>query len=654
MATPQPDDKRGSKRPSERPGGPESLVGMLLSGRYLVERLLGEGGMGAVYLAEHTHMRKKLAVKVLHPEMSRLPEMVSRFEREAMAAAHIDHPNVAAATDFGKLDDGSFFLVLEYVEGTSLRQAIQAGRLELGRALHIVRQVAAGLGRAHALKIVHRDLKPENVMLVARDEDPDFVKVLDFGIAKVPVGELSAGSDSAAPAASAVALTRVGMVFGTPQYMAPEQAMGQTVDGRADLYSLGIVAFEMLTGRRPFEHDNAATLLAMQITAHVPLMATRAPEADVPPEVEAIVFRLLEKDQARRFADAKELVSTVTAAMCDLAARGRIDTAYVDRAGTSSSVSLRSLQPAPTPPPKLVASVPTTKALSVADIAEGYARRLGRRGMLGVAAGGALVLAVMLHFLLASRAGPVTPDGSARSDAVVQGPAPSETQALEKHLASAEASLQRGDPAGAIAELTTLEKDHPGLPALHRDLEQAYLSSGDPRAAIREAQLWLEADPKAAADPRLQEDLRGLAAGHEGGSPARRVAAEDEEAAIALLEASMGTFGPDVLYDLAYGAHPAPGPRAHSALTKPQARDHASPALLVTLDLRAASGCDARRALLERARQMGDARTVAILRTYKPTSGCGFLSMGDCWPCLHRDASLGRAIEEIEGRLGTP
>src|SRR5579859_2929787 len=178
---------RKAEKPSLRPGGPESLVGTTLSGRYLIERLIGEGGMGAVYQAEHTHMRKRLAVKVLHAEMSRLPEVVARFEREAMAAAHIEHPNVAAATDFGKLDDGSFFLVLEYVEGDSLRDAISAGRIEAGRAIHIALQMASALSRAHSMGIVHRDLKPENVMLVKRDDEPDFVKVLDFGIAKLPV-----------------------------------------------------------------------------------------------------------------------------------------------------------------------------------------------------------------------------------------------------------------------------------------------------------------------------------------------------------------------------------------------------------------------------------------------------------------------------------
>ena len=308
-----------SDRPSLRAGGPQSLVGIILGGRYFMERLIGEGGMGAVYEAEHTHMRKRLAVKVLHPEMGRLPEVVARFEREAMAAAHIEHPNVAAATDFGKLDDGSFFLVLEYVEGKGLRENIADGRLELGRVLHIVRQIASALARAHSLGIVHRDLKPENVMLVTREGDPDFVKVLDFGIAKVPVGEL-VGENKA----SGQVLTQMGMVYGTPEYMAPEQALGQEVDSRADLYSLGVMTFEMITGARPFEHESKVTLLGMHVTAPIPRMGDRAPDAKVPPEVDAIVGRLLAKEAGARFGDAKELIEALDATALALAAAGRI------------------------------------------------------------------------------------------------------------------------------------------------------------------------------------------------------------------------------------------------------------------------------------------------------------------------------------------
>src|SRR5689334_19798476 len=164
----------------------EALVGTVLAGRYRIERLLGSGGMGAVYRAEHVLMRKACAVKVLHREMTQVKEVVARFEREAVAAARIEHPNVAAATDFGQLDNGSFYLVLEFIEGKSLNQQIhESGPLPEERALLITRQIAAALEAAHNAGIVHRDLKPDNVMLVVKDGSPDFVKVLDFGIAKI-------------------------------------------------------------------------------------------------------------------------------------------------------------------------------------------------------------------------------------------------------------------------------------------------------------------------------------------------------------------------------------------------------------------------------------------------------------------------------------
>jgi serine/threonine protein kinase len=170
-------------------------VGTTISGRYQVEKQLGEGGMGAVYLVQHTAMRKRFALKVLNSKTAQLPEMVARFEREAMAAAHVEHPNITVAVDFGKTDDGALYLVLEYLEGQRLRDAI-AGPLELRRALHIARQIASALERSHELGVIHRDLKPENIMLVSRQGDRDFVKVLDFGLAK---GTTEANSQSIIP-----------------------------------------------------------------------------------------------------------------------------------------------------------------------------------------------------------------------------------------------------------------------------------------------------------------------------------------------------------------------------------------------------------------------------------------------------------------------
>jgi serine/threonine protein kinase len=292
----------------------DSLVSTTLAGRYRIDALLGEGGMGRVYAGEHVLMRKRVAVKVLHRELTSVPEVVARFEREAMAAANIDHSNVAAATDFGKLEDGSVYLVLEYVEGESLRDVIAQGPLAIERAIRIARQIASALGAAHALDIVHRDLKPENVMLVTRAGDNDFVKVLDFGIAKVPMGEpkLAEGKP----------ITRAGMIFGTPEYMAPEQALGQQVDGRADLYSLGVILFEMLAGRRPFSSATGVGILGQQLSKQPPSIAERSAGVVVPPAVEQVVHKLLARDLDDRYEKAADAVTALDGLLGMAAAPG--------------------------------------------------------------------------------------------------------------------------------------------------------------------------------------------------------------------------------------------------------------------------------------------------------------------------------------------
>jgi hypothetical protein len=279
--------------------------GTVVADRYRVAALLGEGGMGTVYLAEHVHMRKRVALKVLLPEFSRAPEIVARFEREAIAAGSIGHPNVAAATDFGRLHDGAFFLVLELIDGRQLRTLLDEGRIEPGRALRILRGIVAGVAAAHAKGIVHRDLKPENVMLVERDGDPDFVKVLDFGIAKLDAieGGVVSGVNGVGAAA---ALTKVGMIIGTPDYMAPEQALGQAIDGRTDLYTVGVMMFELLTGERPFT-GGAATVLRQHVVCDAPPLP-EAVLASLDPRIGGIVARLLAKAPAARPASATELL----------------------------------------------------------------------------------------------------------------------------------------------------------------------------------------------------------------------------------------------------------------------------------------------------------------------------------------------------------
>lgn len=339
---------------STRPDPPSSdrsrlsLVGQTLSGRYRVESLLGSGGMGSVYSVTHTAMRKRYALKILNEQTAQVPELVARFEREALAAAHLEHPNIAAAIDFGKTEDGAFYLVLEYLEGQRLRDALASGPLDVRRALHITRQIAAALERSHQLGIIHRDLKPENVMLVSRQGDRDFVKVLDFGLAKVEKAE--PGSD-----APAQVLTRHGMVCGTPRYMAPEQCVGQPLDGRADLYALGLVLFEMLTGVHPFPDQDISRVIRHQLTTPTPALSKMAPGISVPASLEAIVQRLTHKQPDARYENATALL----AALADVAEREGI---------LPPELSSGAITPAPRPGSPATSADGSAQSVAAADV----------------------------------------------------------------------------------------------------------------------------------------------------------------------------------------------------------------------------------------------------------------------------------------------
>jgi serine/threonine-protein kinase len=276
-------------------GNPPTLeAGTVVAGRYRVLGKIGTGGMGAVYRAEHVHMRKVVALKVLHREFLKVDEVVARFEREAVAAARIEHPNVVAASDFGKLDDGSFYLVLEFVDGPTLRALLEkGGALALARTLKIAQQTVLALRAAHAAGIVHRDLKPDNVMLVTEAEGGDRVKVVDFGIARIAAPDASGDSK----------LTRAGVVMGTVAYMSPEQATGQSVDERADLYSLGVMLYEMIAGVVPFDAELPSQVLARQLVETPPPLPPTTP-----PVLAQLVFDLMEKKPEDRPATAQEVL----------------------------------------------------------------------------------------------------------------------------------------------------------------------------------------------------------------------------------------------------------------------------------------------------------------------------------------------------------
>jgi serine/threonine-protein kinase len=298
-----------------------------LVGNYRLDKILGRGGMGTVYSGEHVYIKKPVAVKVLHPQFARYTEAVNRFLREARAASSINHPNIVDVTDFGLLGDGLVYFVMEFLDGKSLEDVIEReGAVELHRAINIANQMALALEAAHDQGVIHRDLKPDNVMLLARPgrrdlvrlatgdphgpggssgmiEQPvtvkestwDFVKLLDFGIAKVLIPD------------ELTAETVQGAVFGTPEYMSPEAARGEDVDHRADIYSLGVILFDMLTGRPPFEAQAANEVLQMQIHRPPPSPREFAPHREITEAAEKVILKAMQKDASRRYQNMGEL-----------------------------------------------------------------------------------------------------------------------------------------------------------------------------------------------------------------------------------------------------------------------------------------------------------------------------------------------------------
>jgi serine/threonine-protein kinase len=274
--------------------GADALVGTTLGARYEIESIVADGGMGRVYRARHTLLKKRFAIKVLHPELAASRDIAERFVREAQAASSIQSDHVVDISDFGLLEDGTGYFVMEYLDGHTLEQVIDArGPLPAKMAVSIGIQVADGLRGAHEARIVHRDLKPANIVLIERQDHPFFCKILDFGIAKNPTSDSSA------------LITRVGVMMGTPHYMAPEQIDGR-VDARSDIYALGLLLFEMVTAQPPFDAESVAELLGMQKWEEAPRVHNVCPTADCPPSLEAVIRRCLEKEADDRYQSAIE------------------------------------------------------------------------------------------------------------------------------------------------------------------------------------------------------------------------------------------------------------------------------------------------------------------------------------------------------------
>jgi serine/threonine-protein kinase len=316
-------------------GSAPDLVGREIAGRYRIVKKLGEGGMGAVYRGEQLSLKRAVAVKLLKPELGANQVILRRFNAEAEAVAKLSHPNTVNIYDFGQDSDGSLFIAMEFIEGRSLREAIQTeGPFSATRALHIALQVAASLSDAHAHAIVHRDLKPDNVMLQERGRTKDVVRVLDFGIAKLR-------DDNRA---TQQAMTQAGDMLGTPQYMAPEQIRGEAIDGRTDVYALGCMIYEMVTARMPFEAPTIMAMLSKHLLEQAVPPAQRRPDLAIPPAIDQLVQRAMAKDPASRPATMDQFAEMLQAVLATLPTDP-------NRSAGMSVQQGAAFPPPPTPPP---------------------------------------------------------------------------------------------------------------------------------------------------------------------------------------------------------------------------------------------------------------------------------------------------------------
>jgi serine/threonine-protein kinase len=629
--TPDTDERAAATTDPGRPARP-GREGELIAGRYRLIELLGEGAMGTVYRARHEGLQRVVAMKFLQDELAGNREVAARFAREAIAAARLQHPNVIAVYDSGADEQGRCFLAMEYLAAESLRALMErVGAVPRARALGIAAQVAAALDHAHGLGIVHRDVKPENV-LVLDVEGVETVKVIDFGIAKVfqPDGPSTPG------------LTRTGIVLGTPEYIAPEQAAGAEVDHRADIYALAVMTYELLVGGRPFDSDDVMALLMAHLNATAPAMSARRPDLGFPPAVDAVMARALAKSPADRPQRASEFVAQLDAAF---------DAPASERTPTEPAPPDEPAAPEPAPPaaaPALVAAPPVVAALPVAPAARGL-RALPRGARLALAAAAvALPLAVVA---LATRGRPRADEGGAAVSPAprLERPRPEEREAAADDLANrVDALRDRPDLPVATARdrqataraLELLRAGAPADPAPAFALGAVYARDRATHAAALAAyrDAVNMAPPLADRPPMVDDVVRIYAA-----SPPLAATARE------LLRGPLAPYAAGALAD-AFLRGGAGRSRLGALLEEAPFAGALDPTQRRLIALAGARSCEAKRAVVEAMGREADARALPALRRIPIGSGCGFLGLGTCNPCL--GSAVPAAIRAIEARAG--
>jgi serine/threonine-protein kinase len=624
-----------------------ALVGQVVADRYRIHNVLATGGMGVVYTGEHVHMRKRVAIKVLHPDTEGLPGLVARFEREAIVGAHVEHKNVASARDFGRMEDGSHYLVLEFVRGVTLRQILRHGRMPIVRAVRIAKQIATALSKIHAKGIYHRDVNPRNVMVIPGPKD--LVKVIDFGFAKVPVEKFNAMSFQKGTPTAPSQITGDGVIFGTIGFLAPEAALGMRhVDHRSDLYALGAMLYEMLSGEPPFEADTQAGLFLKHRMEPVPTMAERgAPE--VPAALEAVAQKLLAKEPADRYQRAEDVIRALDeanpSAMPEAERAQEIEPEPISLsvAGAAPPRSLPRFEdvadgtPEPSvteerSPPGIEAPPRSVSPRSAAPVAP-------KRGSSWLLLAGSVVL-LGAAGLVAFRSGligkPDAPDiPTAKLDAsaassVRADPTPP-TPATAKSSAAATAVSA---PAPTATAINGLDAE-----AWKKIVRQAP-TSRDFAKANEGLKALAELDPGALATVELRLAAVEIVVAA-GGDRAQTAVL------VKLLAERFGGGGVDVLYDLvATRGGSQAATLATPFLQNPEVRGRGTPALRIALELRDAA-CADKAALMERVRADGDERSLAILSAIR-SPDCD-ASAGSC--CMRENPAIETAARELAERL---
>jgi serine/threonine-protein kinase len=651
----------------------DPLVGTVVAGRYRILARIAAGGMGVVYRAEHTFLKHEVVIKRLHRELTSHEQAVARFTREAQAAVRIDHPNVCRVFDCGTGDDGAVYIAMELLQGQLLSERIAGDEiLPLSEIVDIGGQLCDALERAHALGIVHRDLKPDNVMLVARTDGVGVQpKIMDFGVAKL------------AHDRDGKALTQAGMVFGTPKYMAPEQAAGEPLDTRADLYALGVMLFEMATGRAPFEAATMSGLLMKQMTEPAPMLEDAAPHLAYPLPFRELVARCLVKDPNHRIQTAAEVGAALRACAglrpSLIGPRAPRPKPYNPEAPTVQAAT------GPGTPPRtdelLTTGFEPLRGMDSTMLAE--PRRV--RWPVAAAAAAGLLLAVGGGLLLlwtgddddrsapadaaretavAARPPQAPPDGGAAApdgpDAAVDGAPPDAGpdapvgdagtgdvpadappldlaeaaraaaeerrvfEAREPVVLQALSEASRGNVRGGVELLLSLADRLD--PDAHYHFELAVLLARVDRLAdaVQHALRALVLDPRYAGSAELHDvALRGLL------QPASL------ESGLLFVDLTLEPHTAEQLVEfvLANTRAVSTPQRVRELLERRGLLDGVPEYLRLPLLVIATEDCTARRALLDRIAAAPDARMVPFLARFRAETGCGRRRRSDCWPC---------------------